>query len=316
MTASADDPVDWGLYRTFLAVMACGSLTAAGKQLGLTQPSVGRQIEALERALGLSLFTRSGSGLQATPAAHELQAAVSAMATAARHAARAAAGARDEQACTIRLSVSQIMGGEVMPQILARYARLHPLTRIELVLNNAQDDLLQREADVAVRMLRPSQQALIARHLGRVEIGLYAHRSYVADYGMPASVLELGQHRLIGPDRDPSIAALLAQHQITLERDWFALRTDNDLAQMAALRAGLGISGCHLGIGRRDPDLLPVLHDVLRFELQVWLVTHEDLRADRRVMSLFEFLAQELQSYALSSCAATDAVTQPRGSNL
>lgn len=292
---------DWNLYRSFLAVMHEGSLSAAARALGMTQPSVGRHIAALEAALKVTLFTRGPDGLKPTATALEMQASAQAMASAAQHAVRVASGNQHEERGTVRITASQMMGGEVLPEILVRYQALHPLLTIELVLNNKMDDLLQREADIAVRMERPTQQALIAKRLGRVDIGLYAHQRYVQARGLPRTMAELAQHAMIGPDQDTFVTRLAAQHGIPISRDMFSFRCDNDLALLAALRAGMGIGGSQIGIARRDPALMPVLADQLTFSLDMWLLTHGDLRSNKRVMTLYRFLTQELSAYALSS---------------
>jgi DNA-binding transcriptional LysR family regulator len=293
--------LDWNLYRSFLAVMHEGSLSAAARVLGMTQPSVGRHITALEAALKVPLFTRGPDGLKPTATALEMQASAQAMASAAQHAQRVASGNEQDERGTVRITASQMMGGEVLPEILARYQAQQPLVRIELVLNNKMDDLLKREADIAVRMERPTQKALIAKRLGRVDIGLYAHQRYVQARGLPRQLIELAQHAMIGPDQDTFTMRLGAQHGMPISREMFSFRCDNDLALLAALRAGIGIGGSQIGIARRDPALLPVLADQLTFSLDMWLVTHGDLRGNKRVMALYRYLTQALSAYALSS---------------
>ncbi len=295
------EPIDWSLYRSFLAVMRHGSLSGAARQLGMTQPSIGRHMDALEQTLGVALFTRMQHGLIPTPLATELLSSAEAMEAAARQAARVASGGAQEEGGTVRLTVSQMMGGEVMPALLADYRRQHPRVNIELVLTNKSDDLLRREADIAVRMVKPTQQSLIAKRLGRVDIGMYAHRSYVKQFGMPRNLMEMSQHALIGPDQDTTVAMLLKQRGLVMHRDMFALKTDNDLAQMAALRAGFGLGGCQVGVAKRDPDLLPVLPESLTFSLDMWLLTHDSFRSNKRVMSLFRFLTDKLTAYAKQS---------------
>jgi DNA-binding transcriptional LysR family regulator len=194
-----------------------------------------------------------------------------------------------------------MIGGEVLPEILARYQAEHPLLAIELVLSNKMDDLLQREADIAVRMARPTQQALIAKRLGRVDIGLFAHQRYMQARGLPRSLPEMTQHALIGGDMDDTAIRLAQQKGITITREMFTFRTDNDLAQLAALRAGAGIGGTQVGIARRDPALLPVMPELLTFSLDMWLVTHGDMRGNPKVMGLFRYLTREVSTYALSS---------------
>ncbi|RTL30905.1 MAG: LysR family transcriptional regulator [Burkholderiales bacterium] len=297
--------IDWNLYRAFLAVMREGSLSAAARALGSTQPSVGRHIAALEEALGTPLFTRGPGGLKPTATALELQGPARAMATAAQHAVRVASGSAHEHRGTVRITASQIIGGEVLPELLARYQAQHPLVTLELVLNNKMDDLLKREADIAVRMERPGQQALIAKRMGRVDIGLYAHQRYVRTRGLPRNLVEMSQHALIGADQDPIATRLGQQKGIAITRDMFTFRCDNDLAQIAAIRAGMGIGGMQIGLARRDPDLLPVLPESLTFNLDMWLVMHGDQRQNQRVMSLFRYLTQELSAYAASSQRAS-----------
>lgn len=300
MTPSSTS-IDWSLYRSFLAVMREGSLSGAARALGSTQPSMGRHIAALEQALGVTLFTRAPDGLKPTPMALEMQGPAEAMAAAVQHAARVASGGAQAQHGTVRITASQIMGGEVLPELLARYREQHPQVTLELVLNNRSDDLLQREADIAVRMVRPTQQALIAKRLGRVDIGLFAHQRYARARGLPRSLPELAQHALIGEDQETVAARLGLQQGLAISREMFQFRCDNDLAQLAALRAGMGIGGCQLGIARRDPALLQVMPDVLSFSLDMWLLTHGDLRGNKRVMGLFRYLSQHLSAYALSS---------------
>jgi len=291
------EPPGWELYPSFLAVMRQGSLSAAARRLVLTQPTLGRHIEALERSLGVPLFTRSRNGLAPTRAALDLLPHAEAMEAAAEALLRAASGEAEEERGTVRLTASEIMGAEVLPPMLARFGAAHPKIALELVLTNRTENLLRRDADIALRMVRPRQEALLTRRLGRVGLGLYAHRRYLAVFGMPESLEALDRHRVIGFDRDPisweSVGAPIA---LTPER--FAFRSDSDLAQLAALRAGVGIGGCQHRIAARDRALVPVLPRAISFALDMWLVMHEDLRASRRVRLLFDHLVPELQRYA------------------
>jgi DNA-binding transcriptional LysR family regulator len=284
----------WEFYRSFLAVVRDGSLSRAARALTLTQPTLGRHIDALEAALDLPLFTRSQHGLTPTQAALALIPHAEAMANAAEALLRAASGAAEAELGTVRLTASDIVGGELLPPILARFQENHPGIILELALSNRTEDLLRRDADIAVRMVRPVQAALIARRLGTVPLHLYAHRRYIARCGMPDSLAALAGHTLIGFDRDDSATRGIAVAGLTVTRELFGFRCDNDLAQVAAMRAGLGILACQDLIAGRDPDLVPVLADELSFELEMWLAMHEDLRASRRVRLLYDHLAEEL----------------------
>ncbi len=295
--------MDWNLCRSCLAVLQEGSLSGAARVLGSTQPSVGRHIDALEASLGQSLFIRGTGGLKPTALALSLQPAMEAMAAAAAKVQRLAQGEPDGGRATLRITASQIVGAEVLPEVLTRFKALHPQVVIELSLNNRQEDLLQGEADIAVRMTRPTQQALVSRRLGRVDIGLFAHRQYLQRHGQPATLADLAQHTLIGPDREPITLQQHEQANMTLTGDAFHLRSDHDIAQLNATRAGFGIGGMHWALARRHPDLLPVLPDQVRLHLDMWLVMHRDLRRQPAARALYFHLAQALTAYAAASQA-------------
>lgn len=295
----------WELYRSFLAVLRQGSLSAAARRLRLTQPTLGRHVAMMETALGVALFTRSPGGLQPTPAALALRSHAEAMEAAAEALRRAASGEAEEERGTVRLTASEIMGAEVLPAMLARFRERHPQIALELVLNNRNEDLLRREADIALRMARPRQAALIARRIGKVGIGLYAHRRHIKAFGLPQDLEDLSRHPIIGFDRDDSAWRSLGATGLPVTRDIFAFRSDSDLAQLAALRAGFGIGGCQHGIARRERDLVPVLSRAVGFSLEMWLAMHEDLRASRRVRLLFDHLAAALADYARLTAPAS-----------
>ncbi len=156
---------------------------------------------------------------------------------------------------------------------------------------------MRREADIAVRMVRPHQSGLIAKKIGDVHIGLYAHERYARRAGLPKTLEALATHSLIGFDRDESVLRSIGAAASPLSREAFAFRCDSDLVQLAALRAGMGIGGCQVATARRDPALVPVLADTLSFGLEMWLVLHEDLRNHRRTRLLYDHLATYLAAY-------------------
>jgi len=289
----------WDHYRTLLAVLAEGSLSGAARTLGLTQPTVGRHIEALEADLGAALFTRSVGGLAPTEAALALRPHAEAMAAAAEALVRTASGDAEAVRGVVRVTASDVMGVEVLPPMLAGFHEAHPGVVIELTLSNRQEDLLRREADIAVRMARPSQGALLARRIGSVRLGLYAHRRYLEAHGVPLTMDDPGV-TAIGFDRNTQMQRSLRESQINVDREGFALRTDNDLAQLAAVRAGFGVGGCQRPIARRDPDLVAVLEDAFRYEMEVWVAMHEDLKTSRRMRLMFDWLAEGLGKYVRS----------------
>lgn len=289
---------DWSLYRSFLAVVRMGSLSGAARELRTTQPTVGRHIAALESSLGgKSLFTRSQTGLLPTDVARELLPHAEAMASAADALLRAASARSHEVAGTVRISASDVIGAEVLPSILVDFRRLHPRIEIELGLTNQTVDLLRRDADIAVRMLKPEQKALVARKAGTLSLVFHATREYLEKFGMPKNLDELQRHTLIGYDKNLPPQRILDNLPLKVTREMFAFRCDNDLAQIAALRAGLGIAACQYGIARRDPALVPILADQLRVQLELWVVMHENLKKEQKVKLMFDHLVERLAKY-------------------
>lgn len=287
----------WDLYRSFLAVLEAGSLSAAARELGLAQPTLGRHIDALESKLGYALFVRSRLGYLPTEQALLLKPYAQALAATAAALLRAASGHGDEARGTVRITASEVVGCEVLPTILARLHEQYPQLQIELAVSNRPQDLLRREADIAVRMLRPAQEALVARRIGAIELGMFAHRSYLARRGTPATLADLHGHALIGFDHENAFIRRLKHHLGDLTRSEFALRSDSDLAQLAAIRAGFGIGICQAGIARRDPQLVRVLPALFSIELDTWLAMHEDLRDSKRCAVVFAALADGFASY-------------------
>ncbi|MBU4434543.1 MAG: LysR family transcriptional regulator, partial [Alphaproteobacteria bacterium] len=276
------DPIDWERQRAFLAVLREGSLSGAARMLGAAQPTVRRRVEDLERQMGVALFTRSPAGLTPTALARELSAHVEAMAAAAASFARAASGAAGSTAGAVRISASEVVGVEVLPPMLAALQTAYPGLVIELSLSNRSEDLLRREADIAVRMTRPLQDALVARRVGAIPLGFHAHRRLLDALGRPASLEAAKALPLIGYESETMGVRAVKALGLDLRREDFAFRTDSDLAQLAAIRAGVGVGICQLGLAARDPMLERVLPD-FTFDLETFVVTHEDLRDVRRV---------------------------------
>ncbi|MEB1529471.1 LysR substrate-binding domain-containing protein [Xanthomonas sp. WHRI 7945] len=292
-----DSAIGWELYRTFLAVLEEGSLSAAARALALTQPTVGRHVAALEKALAVPLFVRSQTGLLPTDAALALRGHAQSMASIAASLQRAAGRHGEAVQGTVRIAASEVIGAEVLPPVLAGLRRAHPQLRLELVLSNRVQDLLHREADVAVRMTRPQQDLLVARRIGEVTLGLYAHRDYLARHGTPQGLDDLVQHALVGFDAEtPFLRAARAALPLW-RREAFALRADSDLAQLALIRAGCGIGFFHMPLARRTPSLVPVLPQQVRLGLETWITMHQDLRGSAACSAVFAALADAMTAH-------------------
>lgn len=287
--------MDWGLCRTFLEIARSGSLSAAARTLGITHPTARRHLEELEQGLGGRLFTRSSRGLIPTPLAERLlpeatrvEASIEAMTRLARERVGSVQG-------TLRISASEVVGIEVLPPILASLRVLHPGLTFELVLSDRETDILGRDADLAVRMVRPRQKSLVARRVGTIGVGFYAHETWIARHGVPASLDDLlDAPNLIGQDRRRELIDALQIDEARFRRS-LALATDSFVAQTAAVRAGVGVGVMQVPLAERSPDLVRVLPQ-LEHAMEVWLVTHPDLRSSALVQAAMTTLHAALKS--------------------
>jgi DNA-binding transcriptional LysR family regulator len=251
--------ISWELYRSFLGVLEEGSLSGAARALDIAQPTVGRHIAALERSFRIALFTRSQTGLMPTEAAQSLRGFAESMQSTAASLERAAASQGAGVRGTVRVTCSDVVGVEVLPPIVTALRDQYPELKVELVLSNRVQDLLRREADIAVRMVRPRQALLVARRVGQIAVGLFAHQQYLARHGTPSSVADLATHSLIGFDKTTEYIRNASKAFTDWRREGFAMRTDSDLAQLALIRSGAGIGVCQAVIASRDEAIVRVL---------------------------------------------------------
>jgi DNA-binding transcriptional LysR family regulator len=302
MAAAHFDPAhsDWNLIRAFVAVVEHGSLTRAAEQLGASQPTLSRQIAELEVAVGAALFERVARGLKLTSAGDSLVEPARRMMTAARALGMAAASQDHGLGGTVRITASEMVSAFVLPSILAELARRHPEIEVELVASNQISNLLEREADIAIRMVRPTQSALIARHIADWPMGFYAHASYLAHAPSPLPALatddaqQLARFRWIGYDQSDQLIAGFRAAGVPLERSFFAFRSDNHLVNWQAMQAGVGIGICMRWLAAKHPDLVGVMTAQPVPGLPVWLTTHRELKSSQRIRTVFDFLAISL----------------------
>lgn len=301
------DGPDWSLWRTFLALLREGSLSGAARSLGLAQPTVGRHLDALEAEVGRTLFLRSPHGLMPTEAAEALRTEAEGFAAGAAALWRAARSADEAVDGVVRIAAAEVMAVEVLPPILAAIHRRHPGLDLEIVASNRVEDLLRREADVAVRMVEPRQEGLVARRLGTIALGLHARRDFLEREGTPANLADLARSTVIGWDHEtPEIRAMLARRPEIVEIPR-AFRSDSDLVQLAAIRAGHGIGVCQTAIAARSPDLVRILPEVFSMTLDCWLVTHQNLRRVPRIRAVLDGLAEGLAAHLDRSATGPSA---------
>lgn len=295
MIPSARPSFDWHLVRSFLAALDHGSLLGAAKLLHTSQPTLGRHIAELESQLGVVLFERTGRGLVPTATALKLADAARGMADGADQLARTLTGTQAQKTGTVRITASPPVAVHMLPPILLHMRQALPDIQVELVASNTVSNLLRREADIAVRMVRPEQGSLVAQKIGDVAMGAFAHRSYLAQHRPIVQPLDLLDHALIGFDTDPTIRDGFKAAGFEVGKEAFALRSDDLLVQWHAVRAGLGIGFMADFTARQDADVLPVLPGMLPIPpLPMWLAVHREIRTSQRIRSVYDFLAEAL----------------------
>jgi DNA-binding transcriptional LysR family regulator len=287
---------DWNLLRSFIAIYETGTLTEAAQRLGTTQPSMGRHLRELEAHLNETLFVRLPGKLKPNARAEALFEAVLPMRLAVREAENVFKDGEVVAAGVVRVAVSEVYAYHVIPAILTPLLGKHPELEIELSVSNQSDNLLRRDADIAVRFFRPNQEDLIAVKVGQTELGLYAHDDYLATYGVPTDTSNVAQHIVSGNDRDSLQLSQFVQGGPPQVPVRFRFRTDFYLAREAAAMAGQTISMMFTDIARTKPALKRVLAEQVCLKQEVWLCAHDELRRSARMRLVWECLERELRA--------------------
>ena len=254
--------------------------------------------------LSKPLFLRSYRGLLPTETALSMRSYAETMASSAAALARAASGDTENPEGTVRISVSEVIGLEVLPPILCDLQDRYPRLAIELSLSDAVEDLLRQQADIAVRMVEPTQGVLVSRKIGGIPVGMFAHRRYLERYGTPECIEDMSSHRLIGFDREFAYVREMLKRYPDISHTRFDFRTDSNVAQLAMIRAYGGIGMCQIGLGARDPDLVHLFPGQIDLQLMTFLVMHENLKAVPRCRVAFDALAEGLLAYRASIAGA------------
>ena len=289
---------DWSLWRSFAAVVKHGSLSAAARALRLSQPTLGRHIETLETDLGLALFERTLNGLKPNAAALRLYAPVTEAQSALAEAAILAEGAQETLGGTVRITASAMISNYVLPGLLATIRDRYPGIRIESVPSDSAENILLREADVAIRMFRPTQLELVTRHLGEIPIVPAAHQASIrARRSSLITIDDLWSHDLLGFDRLDAIILHARGLGVTLTRENFTLLSDDQPHLWELLKAGLGIDFGQANLARTTPGIVIVPVDLRIPALPVWLTTHKELFTSHRIRAIYDALAEGLHAY-------------------
>jgi DNA-binding transcriptional LysR family regulator len=283
--------LDWALLRDFLVVAEAGSLSAGARELGVSQPTLSRRIQALERRFGAELFSRTSRGLERTEAGDSLLERARRIGEDVREIELAMTGRDAALAGPVRITATEAIALHWVTPVLAGFQAEHPAIEIDLVPQTQLLDLLRREADIAVRLGRPRQADLVARKACDLSYGLYASRHYLERHGRPEGVEDLAAHQGVGFDEALRGRGAAGWLEELLERGRIVFRSDSTLAQAAALRAGYGIGGQARYFADADPELERVIPE-LEVSIGVWLVTHAGLRRSARIRAVFDQLAQ------------------------
>lgn len=288
---------DWNLLRSFLAIYETGTLTQAAIRLNTTQPNMGRHLRELEANIGETLFVRRPGKLEPNSRARDLFEATSPIAIAIREAERVFTGDRGEIAGTVRIAVSEVFAYFVMPKIIAPMLHDQAQLEIELSVSNLSDNLLRRDADIAVRFFRPEQSDIIARKLGQVTFGLFAHDNYIAKFGEPTT-FEVQKHAfLMGSDKEPMPIAQSIRGELPTTPLRFRFRCDSNLARQAIVECGGGIGMFPLDLASKRPNLKRVLADRVQLVQEVWLCAHEELRRSKRMRFAWDRVGAGIEEY-------------------
>lgn len=297
---------DWNHARAFLATAEEGSLSAAARALGLTQPTLGRQVAALEEELGVMLFERVGRSLAPTSAGIELLDHVRTMADAANRISLTASGQSQTVEGIVRITASDMMSAYSLPPALRKLRETAPLLEIDVIADNDVRDLLRREADIAIRHVRPEQPDLIAKLVREETARFYATRDYIESYGRPEMDGDLSAHPFISFVDGDRMLEYLQPYCLSLTRENFKLSSQSGVVAWEMARNGLGVAVMSDIIARRFPEFEPVMTDMPPFEFPVWLTTHRELHTSRRIRLVFDVLAEFLTEEGRDGASSAD----------
>jgi DNA-binding transcriptional LysR family regulator len=282
------------LLPSFLAVLDHLTLVKAAKFLGLSQPTLGRHLLELEEQLGVVLFERTGRGLMPTPQAIQLSTYAREIESQASALYRLAKSRKFELKGRVRISASQAVACVLLPSVLARMQDALPEIDIDLVSTNNISNLLRREADIALRMVKPNQDSLITKKIAEVRVVACAHASYIKRNGQPSNVLDLLNHRMIGSETNTEIDKHAKSLGFDPQKFNYSFRSDDYIAQWAAIQSGLGIGFTADYVAASDPKVTCLLPDLRLPALPVWLTVHREIRGSGPIRAVYDFLAKEV----------------------
>jgi DNA-binding transcriptional LysR family regulator len=288
--------IDWNYLHAFLQTAERGSLSAAARHMGVTQPTLSRQVAALEEQLGVTLFERVGRSMVITHDGLGLLEHAREMWASANNLAMAATGTSKAVDGVVSVTATDTVAMFLLPRAIKRISEAAPGVMIEVVAADAISDLRRREADIAIRHVRPQEPELIARLLRHATAYFYASSDWVAKNGHPRSARDALKHRFIGHDRKGFYLGLLQEHGLKLSESQFSVLAENTAVSWQMVRQGLGIGVTMEEIAAVTPSVVRVLDDVAPIMFPLWLVTHRELHTARRIRVVFDLLAEEFSA--------------------
>lgn len=286
---------DWNQIRSFLATAEEGSFSAAARVLGQTQPTIGRQIAAIESELDVVLFERAGKSLTLTQSGQDLLTHVREMADIAAKISLIASRQSQTIDGQVTITASDVMAAYTLPPIMARIRAAAPNLRLNVVASNEMQDLQRREADIAIRHQRPTQPDLIAKQVTEARAYFYATPDYLTRVGRPQSPQDLAKCDLVCFGDQ----AILLQHLGAMGVDFppqsVRSHSHSGIVAWEMVRNGLGVGVMSQSIAEQLGGVEPVLPTRLEVKFPVWLVTHRELHTTKRMRLVFDMLAQDLK---------------------
>tara|TARA_R110002051_G_scaffold139514_1_gene212188 strand:+ start:4526 stop:5416 length:891 start_codon:yes stop_codon:yes gene_type:complete len=282
---------DWNQARAFLATAEEGSLSAAARALGVTQPTLSRQVSALEEKLGIILFERGPRMTSLTSAGLEVLDHVRAMHEAAAKLSLSASGQSQAVAGLVRIATTDTLACYHLPDMLIRLRKIAPDIEVEIRTSNKLRDLLQREADIAIRHARPREPELIAKKVRTTSATLYASKDYLDRAGRPRDAGDLQKLKFIGVDTRDTLIQPLKQKGLPLTTSNFTVSADSGLAAIELARKGLGVGLFIADEVDQFPDLEIVWPGFKPFDVPIWLVTHRELHTSKRIRLMFDLIS-------------------------
>jgi len=293
--------IEWAWIESFGMVARAGSLSDAAK-LGRSQPTLSRHVSQLEEHLGVALFDRTGRGLRLTPVGEELAERAVFIEGQVDEFCQVARGFSEEVEGTVRVSVSALMQFAVLSEWMVGFRAEHPQISIECVVDEAGLNLLERQADISVRTTKPERLELIGRRVGEMPVRFYASRAYAERCEvLPAPDIPIEEHDWVGWDDEERFIRSARQMGVTYERSHFSFRSDDRLAQLAAIRHGWGIGVLWAPVGDADDGLVEVMQHVELPDVPLWVVAHRGVRTNPRVRIMFDSLCDYLEGFVSRS---------------